>query len=330
MHSDNVGDISRIDWNNHDGVNLPMINDYVRNQFYNQIIRDNVQGSPVLDIGFGTGLLSILALQHGASHVVAFESDLDRYALGTEIIDRLKLKDKIKLINQRFYSDNLAEYPKHVIVTETVNGNLWQEGLFNSLPRTAGQTFLPGQYFLNIYAVKIPRVFAQGLGTEAIQPRQFTPGIDINSDFVKIINEFRGISTTSQNQDLPTLKLVDPHVDTNWGWIPYMRCLDAAECVAQYHLDAETTTITTTVQDCNIVMPVDFDQNQHSMTITVDAREPMLLIPRVGMQHQGHVMFLDQGHWGPTQVPCVISDYQGQMSVEHCFLSGDIQYHLLP
>ena len=276
------------------------------------------------------GTASILALQHGASHVVAFESDSNRYALGTEIIDRLKLKDKIKLINQRFYSNNLADYHKYVIVTETVNGNLWQEGLFNSLPRTAGQKFLPGQYFLNIYAVKIPRVFAQGLGTEAIQPRQFTPGIDINSDFVKIVNEFRGISTTLQAQDLTTLKLVDPHVDTNWGWIPYMRCLDAAECVARYHLNAETTTITTTVQDCNVVVPVDFDQNQHSMTITVDAREPMLLIPRVGMQHQNHVLFLDQGHWGPTQVPCVISDYQGQVSVKHCFCSGNIQYHLLP
>lgn len=328
MHNEYNGDISRIDWNNHDGVNLPMINDYVRNQFYDRIIKSNVQNLPVLDIGFGTGLLSILALQHGASYVVAFESDPDRYVLGTEIIDRLRLKHKIKLINQRFYSNNLADYHKHVIVTETVNGNLWQEGLFNSLPKTSGHTFLPGQYFLNIYAVKIPRVFAQGLGSEATQPRQFTPGIDISTDFIKVVNEFRGVEQASQTLDLATLKLVDPHVDTDWGWIPYMRCLDAAECIARYQLNAETVAITTTVQDCNVITPIDFNQSKHTMTVTVDAVEPMLLIPRVGMQHQNHVLFLDQGHWGPTQAPCVVSNYQGQVSIEHSFLSGDIKYHL--
>jgi hypothetical protein len=52
-----------------------------------------------------------------------------------------------------------------VVFSETVNGNLWQEGLLNSLPRRAGVDFLPGKYFLEIYACVIPESFAQGLTT---------------------------------------------------------------------------------------------------------------------------------------------------------------------
>ena len=37
----NVDFLNSIDWNNHDGVNLPMLNDFMRNQFY-----DNITGKP--------------------------------------------------------------------------------------------------------------------------------------------------------------------------------------------------------------------------------------------------------------------------------------------
>lgn len=322
MH--NNGSIANIDWSNHDGVNLAMINDHTRNHFYDRIIKKNVPGRQVLDIGFGTGLLSILALKYGAEHVTAYESDPDRYVLGTEIISRLNLQDKITLINQRFDHSQYHLYPNHVVVTETVNGNLWQEGIFNSLPRTAGQEFLPGRYFLNIYAVEIPQVFAQGLGVDAVEPRQFTPGVDIDPEFINVVNSyFLSEPANTVAEPLPTLKIVDPHVNTNWGWIPYLRNLNANSCAARYEYNAETVLI-------NDVEPIDFDRRFQTLTVDIRSTDSVLIVPRVGMQHGDNVLFLDQGHWGPTLVPAVVTGHTGTLTVKHDLRNGDIAYELTP
>ena len=322
------GDLSRIDWHNHDGVNLAMINDFVRNQFYDRIIRENVQDCDVLDIGFGTGLLSMLALQHGARSVTAYESEPDRFLLGTEIINRLGLKNKINLINDRFYHDYLDQYPNHVVVTETVNGNLWQEGLFNSLPRKPYRNFLPGKYFLNIYAVEIPSVFASGLGQDAVQPKQFTPGVDLDPGFVQTVNEFYGVESKQHNYSLPTLKHIDPHVDTNWGWIPYMRCNPNAHVIARYVLSAENLTLQTTAPLLSTKQTIDFTVSEHIIPVRINTSGSLLLYPRVGMQHDTHTLFLDQGHWGPTLSPVVITNYTGDLVITHNFRNGDITYEL--
>lgn len=322
------GDLSRIDWHNHDGVNLAMINDFVRNQFYNRIIQANVRDCNVLDIGFGTGLLSMLALQHGARSITAYESDADRFLLGTEIIARLGLENKITLINDRFYHNYLDQYPNHVVVTETVNGNLWQEGLFNSLPRTPCRSFLPGKYFLNIYAVEIPRVFAAGLGTDAIQPKQFTPGVDLDPKFVQAVNSFYGVNSYQESVKLPTLKQVDPHVDTNWGWIPYMRCNANAHVIARYVLNAENLILQTSAPLLSTKQPVDFGVSEHTTPVRINTSGSLLLYPRAGMQHDTHTLFLDQGHWGPTLSPVIITDYTGDVVITHNFHNGDITYEL--
>ena len=110
--------LNRIDWHNHDGVNLGMINDFMRNQFYDRILSRYVKDQDCTDIGFGTGLLSMLALKHGARHVRAFESDRDRYQLGCKIIEQLNLTDWIELINERY---DHSYQPTPVTFTETVN-----------------------------------------------------------------------------------------------------------------------------------------------------------------------------------------------------------------
>jgi predicted RNA methylase len=93
--------LDRVDFENHDGVYLSMLNDVARNQFYDQILTE-VYDQHCVEIGFGTGLLSMLALKHGARSIVAYESDPDRYRLGCEVIKLLGLQDRITLINQRY------------------------------------------------------------------------------------------------------------------------------------------------------------------------------------------------------------------------------------
>jgi type III protein arginine methyltransferase len=57
---------------------LPMLNDTKRNELYDECIRKHIgkNGGPppiVLEIGSGTGLLSLLAVKHGARHVTTVE-----------------------------------------------------------------------------------------------------------------------------------------------------------------------------------------------------------------------------------------------------------------
>jgi hypothetical protein len=176
--------LNRVDFENHDGVYLSMLNDISRNQFYDQILTE-VHDQHCVEIGFGTGLLSMLALKHGARSIVAYESDPDRYRLGCEVIRVLKLQDRITLINRRY--DHTCEHGQTIVFTETVDDNIWGEGLYNSLPRQPGQQFLPGQYFLEIYAVPISADIASSL-IQAHEKNYFSPGVDIDSRFVSYVN----------------------------------------------------------------------------------------------------------------------------------------------
>jgi 2-polyprenyl-3-methyl-5-hydroxy-6-metoxy-1,4-benzoquinol methylase len=52
---------------------FPMLNDTKRNTAYDECIRKHVGGKIVLDVGSGTGLLSLLAERHGARHITSVE-----------------------------------------------------------------------------------------------------------------------------------------------------------------------------------------------------------------------------------------------------------------
>jgi protein arginine N-methyltransferase 7 len=54
----------------------PMLNDHNRTAFYKAMLTESVTGeSVVLDLGAGTGLLSVLAAQAGAKRVYAVEAN---------------------------------------------------------------------------------------------------------------------------------------------------------------------------------------------------------------------------------------------------------------
>ncbi|KAG5192583.1 S-adenosyl-L-methionine-dependent methyltransferase [Tribonema minus] len=73
---------------------LPMLNDVDRNSSYEQAIRDTLldfnvrQGRPpaVLDVGASTGMLSMMALKHGASSVTLVEANRTLLDLAEEHI----------------------------------------------------------------------------------------------------------------------------------------------------------------------------------------------------------------------------------------------------
>ena len=60
-----------MDWLSDDGIFMPMINDTGRNIFYKACIDSVAKDKVICDIGAGTGLLSMLAIQAGAKKVIA-------------------------------------------------------------------------------------------------------------------------------------------------------------------------------------------------------------------------------------------------------------------
>ena len=297
--------LDRVDFENHDGVYLSMLNDVSRNQFYDQMLTE-VRDHDCVEIGFGTGLLSMLALKHGARSIVAYESDPDRYRLGCEIIKILKLQDRITLINQRY--DHTCKHDQTVVFTETVDDNIWGEGLYNSLPRQPGQQFLPGQYFLEIYAVPISTDIASRL-IQAHENNHFSPGVDIDPRFVSYVNL---LLSKKYNKPIKS-KVGLPDGVTELTPMPtYIDWATNNTYAGRYVVDANGAFVDNPIKKLQVET---FNQ-------------PVLIVPRAGVQHSSKRLYLDTGHWKPPANPAVINSPNSRVIVEHDFRTGKITYKI--
>lgn len=297
--------LDSIDFEHHNGVYLPMINDVARNQFYDCILLE-VRDQDCVEIGFGTGLLSMLALKHGARSIVAYESDPVRYQLGCQVIKILKLQDRITLLNQRY--DHTCEHDQTVVFTETVDDNIWGEGLYNSLPRQTGKKFLPGQYFLEIYAVPISADIAGSL-IQAHEEHQFSPGVDINSHFVSYINL---LLSKKYNKPVKSKVGLPAGVIELTPMPTYIDWATNNTYAGRYVVDANAQFVDESVRRLR------FDTS----------KQPVLIVPRAGMQHGSNKLYLDTGHWKLPANPAVINAPNSKVTVEHDFCTGKITYKL--
>jgi hypothetical protein len=313
-----------IDWQNDDGVNLPMICDFMRNQFYEDIIANNVQGKTVLDVGFGTGLLSIIALKHGAKQVIAYERNKARYELGLDIIERCNLQDKIKLLNKKFRAPCISDHSIDVIVTETVGQNLWEEGMWKNIPHSSGPLILPGIYFCEIYTKPIPKIFAERLGIAWQSEKFFNPGIDIDQKFVDAVNnkisDWRGeqVDLPQARQILTGINTFASNIHTVWGWHPWLKSV-----MHNNYLN------TSTIVDANKLTlnnnPIDYEMDTITMNISICPDDYTLVVPRMGLQHKDHKLYLDTACWGPTQ-EAIICKGISKLSMTHSNRTGEIEY----
>jgi SAM-dependent methyltransferase len=182
-----------IDFMKDDGVFMPMLNDAGRNQFYKQALDLSAKDKIVCDVGAGTGLLSILAVQAGAKHVIAVERDADRFAYLNQNLQRLGLANQIETRCINFlHSDIQAD----VYVSETINTQIFGEDILkisNHVVDRGGQ-FIPTGFKIWAEVYQNHPVFILDLtGNQqhefGNQPHKFDPGIDIDPEFIKKINQ---------------------------------------------------------------------------------------------------------------------------------------------
>lgn len=134
-----------------------MINNQIpknRNNFYDRIFSNTVTGRDCIEIGFGTGLLTMLALKHGAKSVEAWENNFHLYQLGVYLIDQLKLNDRVKLNHGTF--DNSISTVDKVVFHEILSPNVWGEGLRSACPLDS-DLILPSEIYVGFEQITIPR-----------------------------------------------------------------------------------------------------------------------------------------------------------------------------
>ncbi|CAE7268780.1 PRMT7 [Symbiodinium natans] len=86
-----------------------MLNDSHRNQFYWDALAAVVQGKRVIDIGSGSGLLSLMAAKLGAESVVAIEASKDMADLARLNAQRNGQEDKIQILHALSSKVQLSE-----------------------------------------------------------------------------------------------------------------------------------------------------------------------------------------------------------------------------
>jgi type II protein arginine methyltransferase len=99
-----------------DRWHFAMVNDVVRNRQFEAVLERSVRpDSVVLDIGAGSGLLSLMAVRAGAKQVIACEANPALAALAREVIRNNGYSDRIRVINKSSQQlDPQTDFPKGV------------------------------------------------------------------------------------------------------------------------------------------------------------------------------------------------------------------------
>ena len=168
-----------------DGIFMPMINDTGRNRFYKQAINSSAAGKTVCDIGTGTGLLSILAVKAGATHVYAVEQNPDRATLACSLFKRLGITDRITLIQDNFLNTSI---PADIYVSETINAQIFGENIIElaNHAQQFGGKFIPDKFEITAQVYENHPIFC--LCQSQPDVFEFQPDISIDPVFESEIN----------------------------------------------------------------------------------------------------------------------------------------------
>jgi arginine Nomega-methyltransferase len=127
---------------------FPMLNDQERNNAFATALERSVRPDDhVLDIGSGTGLLAMMAVQAGAAHVTTCEADPLLAEVARQVIAANGMSDEITVISalssDLLVGEHLAT-PADLIVTEIVDCGLVGEGLLPTIRHARTHLLKPG------------------------------------------------------------------------------------------------------------------------------------------------------------------------------------------
>jgi len=130
----------------HYSIHYDMLSDRVRTESYRDAMLKNTErltGSKVLDIGCGTGILSMFAAASGAATVVGVDcSEIIYQAM--DIIRENKLTEMVTLVKGRLEETPLPEEKFDFIISEWMGYFLLFEGMLDSVISARDKYLAPG------------------------------------------------------------------------------------------------------------------------------------------------------------------------------------------
>lgn len=133
-----------------------MLNDRARNRaFADAIAAASIAGKTILDIGAGSGLLSMMAAKRGAAHVYACEMVMPVAEKAAEIVAANGYTDQITIIPKLSHDLRVGvDMPSRaeVLISETIDCGFVGEGFLRALQHARAHLLRPD-------AVLIPRSF---------------------------------------------------------------------------------------------------------------------------------------------------------------------------
>jgi len=142
-----------------DRWHFAMVNDDARNRQFESALKHAVTAdSVVLDIGAGTGLLSMMAARAGAKQVIACEANPTLAALAREVIRNNGYSDRIRVISKPSRQlDPATDFPKNtrpdVLVAEVFDTLVIGEGALNTFEHARRYLLAPGAAIIPRQAV---------------------------------------------------------------------------------------------------------------------------------------------------------------------------------
>ncbi|NVE95044.1 50S ribosomal protein L11 methyltransferase [Altererythrobacter lutimaris] len=118
------------------GFHDSMLRDTARNRVYREALEGHAAGRRVLDIGTGSGLLSMMAARAGATHVYACEANALLARAANKVIEANGLADRITVLTKPSIElDPEADLGSRVdlIVSEIISDDMYGEALLPSL-----------------------------------------------------------------------------------------------------------------------------------------------------------------------------------------------------
>ncbi len=296
-------------WHHDNGINQSMISDKQRNQFYYSILKSAVKDKVCIDVGFGTGLLSLIALEHGAKKILAFETNTERYLLGIELIKNLQLENFIDLKNERYHSGYFKE-TSYILIQEIVGHNLWNEGLRFILGDS--NFIIPGNFFCEYYYCPLEKKSFDELKikeTECVNEK-IDLGINLlNLNFLNFLNTKKNLISSEK-----IINLCDQKISKD----SYRKLISSGLKVGEYSVFANDKIIK--VNDSIVEYKLNSKQTGIIDTpIFVDSfdQDYAIILCKFKIGHQDFILDLYdiESHWSLPNPICILQNKNYPLSL---------------